>query len=130
MTETQGLLRNAPRRVFRDRREAGRVLADLLDGYRGARRRRPGVGPRRLPGCLGSGCRTGGSAGCVHRAQTGRPGHEEFAMGALASGGRVVVNDDVVRALRVRRSSCATSPNVKAGNCSGARPPIAAVAHR
>ncbi len=31
----------------------------------------------------------------------GAPGHEEFAMGALASGGRVVVNDDVLRALRV-----------------------------
>ena len=31
----------------------------------------------------------------------GAPGHEEFAVGALASGGRVVVNDDVVRALRV-----------------------------
>ncbi|ASL15158.1 erythromycin esterase [Mycobacterium intracellulare subsp. chimaera] len=31
----------------------------------------------------------------------GAPGHEEFAFGALASGGRVVVNDDVVRGLRI-----------------------------
>jgi erythromycin esterase-like protein/predicted phosphoribosyltransferase len=31
----------------------------------------------------------------------GAPGHEEFAMGALATGGRVVVNDDLLRALRV-----------------------------
>ena len=31
----------------------------------------------------------------------GAPGREEFAMGALATGGRVVVNDDLVRALRV-----------------------------
>jgi erythromycin esterase-like protein/predicted phosphoribosyltransferase len=31
----------------------------------------------------------------------GAPKREEFAMGALALGGRVVVNDDVVRALRV-----------------------------
>jgi erythromycin esterase-like protein/predicted phosphoribosyltransferase len=31
----------------------------------------------------------------------GAPGHEEFAMGALASGGRVVVNDDILRGLRV-----------------------------
>jgi predicted phosphoribosyltransferase len=29
------------------------------------------------------------------------PGHEEFAVGALAGDGRVVVNDDVLRALRV-----------------------------
>ena len=31
----------------------------------------------------------------------GAPGHEEFAMGALASGGRVVVNDGILRGLRV-----------------------------
>lgn len=31
----------------------------------------------------------------------GAPGHEEFAVGALASGGRVVVNDDVLRGLKV-----------------------------
>ncbi|AEV76363.1 erythromycin esterase-like enzyme [Mycolicibacterium rhodesiae NBB3] len=31
----------------------------------------------------------------------GAPGHEEFAVGALASGGRVVVNDDLLRALRM-----------------------------
>ncbi|MGA8330406.1 MAG: erythromycin esterase family protein, partial [Mycobacterium sp.] len=31
----------------------------------------------------------------------GVPGHEEFAAGALASGGRVVLNDDVVRGLRL-----------------------------
>jgi len=31
----------------------------------------------------------------------GAPGHEEFAFGALASGGRVVINDDVVRGLRI-----------------------------
>ncbi|BBY20269.1 hypothetical protein MSTO_04740 [Mycobacterium stomatepiae] len=31
----------------------------------------------------------------------GAPGHEEFAVGALARGGRVVVNDDVVRGLRI-----------------------------
>jgi erythromycin esterase-like protein/predicted phosphoribosyltransferase len=32
----------------------------------------------------------------------GAPGHEELAMGAIASGGVVVLNDDVVRALSVR----------------------------
>jgi putative phosphoribosyl transferase len=31
----------------------------------------------------------------------GAPGHEELAMGAIASGGVVVVNDDVVRALKI-----------------------------
>jgi len=31
----------------------------------------------------------------------GAPGREEFAVGAMALGGRVVVNDDVVRGLRI-----------------------------
>ena len=35
MTRARGSTKGAPRRVFRDRREAGRVLADLLGAYRG-----------------------------------------------------------------------------------------------
>ena len=31
----------------------------------------------------------------------GAPGHEEFAVGALATGGRIVLNDDVVRGLAI-----------------------------
>jgi predicted phosphoribosyltransferase len=31
----------------------------------------------------------------------GVPGHEEYAAGALASGGHMVVNDDVLRSLRI-----------------------------
>ena len=34
MTSAPDLVRGAPRRVFRDRREAGRVLAGLLGAYR------------------------------------------------------------------------------------------------
>jgi putative phosphoribosyl transferase len=34
----------------------------------------------------------------------GMPGHEEFAMGAIASGGVVVLNDEVVRSGAVRRA--------------------------
>ena len=43
----------------------------------------------------------------------GAPGHEEFAVGALASDGHVVFNDDVVRGLDHR---CVTWPNMKGGN--------------
>jgi putative phosphoribosyl transferase len=35
----------------------------------------------------------------------GVPGHEELAMGALASGGVRVLNDDVVRYLRITEST-------------------------
>jgi erythromycin esterase-like protein len=34
MTRAADVTRHSPRRVFRDRREAGRVLADLLSAYR------------------------------------------------------------------------------------------------
>ncbi|HLJ48519.1 MAG TPA: phosphoribosyltransferase [Bryobacteraceae bacterium] len=35
----------------------------------------------------------------------GVPGHEELAMGAIASGGAVVLNDDVVRSLAIAQST-------------------------
>ncbi len=91
-----------PRRVFRDRGEAGRVLANLLGAYRD----RPDV--------IVLGLARGGVpvawevAAALHAPldafivrKLGAPGQEEFAVGALASGGRVVVNDDVVRGLRI-----------------------------
>jgi predicted phosphoribosyltransferase len=102
MTRTRGSIRRAPRRVFRDRREAGRVLADLLGAYRG----REGVVVLGLArGGIPVAWEVAAALGvpmdaCIVR-KLGAPGHEEFAMGALASGGRVVVNDDVLRALRV-----------------------------
>jgi erythromycin esterase-like protein/predicted phosphoribosyltransferase len=92
----------APRRVFRDRREAGRVLAGLLGAYRG----REGVIVLGLPrGGIPVAWEVAAALGAPLDAfvvrKLGAPGHEEFAVGALASGGRVVVNDDVLRALRV-----------------------------
>ena len=87
-------------RVFRDRRDAGRVLAGLLERYRG----RDDVVVLALPR---------GGVPVAYEVAThldapldvfsvrklGVPGHEELAMGAIASGGVVVLNDDVVRAL-------------------------------
>jgi erythromycin esterase-like protein/predicted phosphoribosyltransferase len=88
--------------VFRDRREAGRVLANLLSAYRDRQ------------DVIVLGLARGGIpvawevAAALHAPldafivrKLGVPGHEEFAVGALASGGRVVVNDDVVRGLRI-----------------------------
>ncbi len=61
----------------------------------------------------------------------GAPGHSEFAMGALASGGRVVVNDDVIRALRVTTQDLrdvtereARELNRREGAYRGGRPPL------
>jgi len=94
--------KDTPGRLFRNRREAGRVLAGLLQAYRD----RPNV--------VVLGLARGGLpvawevAAALHAPldafivrKLGVPGHEEFAAGALASGGRVVLNDDVVRGLSI-----------------------------
>ncbi|SCX27888.1 Erythromycin esterase homolog [Mycolicibacterium fluoranthenivorans] len=88
--------------MFRDRREAGRVLAGLLGGYRG----KSGVvvlGLARggVPVAWEVAAALGVPLDAFIVRKLGAPGHDEFAMGALASGGRVVVNDDIIRALRV-----------------------------
>jgi erythromycin esterase-like protein/predicted phosphoribosyltransferase len=93
---------HVPRRVFRDRREAGEVLGSLLEAYKG----KPDV---IVLGLARGGIPVAWEVAAALRApldafvvrKLGAPGHEEFAVGALASGGRVVVNDDIVRGLRI-----------------------------
>src|SRR5207244_3348298 len=87
---------------FRDRREAGRLLGAHLSAY------------ANLPDVLVLALPRGGVpvAAEVARAleapldvflvrKLGVPGHEEFAMGAIATGGVRVLNDQTVRALRI-----------------------------
>jgi predicted phosphoribosyltransferase len=87
---------------FRDRREAGRLLAEKLSAYAN----RPDVIVLALP-------RGGVPVGFeVARAlnvpldvfpvrKLGVPGHDELAMGAIAPGGIRVLNDELVRALHI-----------------------------
>jgi predicted phosphoribosyltransferase len=88
--------------LFRDRFDAGESLAEKLAAFRG----RADVLVLALP--------RGGVpvAFAVARIlqleldvflvrKLGVPGHEELAMGAIASGGIIVINDDVVRTLRI-----------------------------
>ena len=94
--------RQQPRRVFKDRREAGQVLAGLLQAYRG----RPdvvvlGLARGGVPVAFEVARAIGAPLDAFIVRKLGAPGHEEFAVGALASGGRVVVNDDVLRGLRI-----------------------------
>ena len=87
---------------FRNRREAGRLLAAKLAAYA----KRPETLVLALP--------RGGVPVAYEVAQAleapldvflvrklGVPGHEEFAMGAIATGGVRVINQDVVRGLRI-----------------------------
>ena len=102
MTRTRDLIQGTPRRVFRDRREAGRVLAGLLGAYRGKENVIVLGLPRGgIPVAWEVAAALGAPLDAFVVRKLGAPGHEEFAVGALASGGRVVVNDDVLRALRV-----------------------------
>jgi predicted phosphoribosyltransferase len=89
-------------RLFHDRRDAGRVLAGLLDHYRG----RPDVVVLALPrGGVPVGYEVARALGApldvfVVR-KLGVPEREELAMGAIATGGVVVLNDDVIRGLNI-----------------------------
>jgi erythromycin esterase-like protein/predicted phosphoribosyltransferase len=94
--------KDTPDRLFRNRREAGQVLAGLLQAYRD----RPDVvvlglarGGVPVAWEVAAGLHAPLDAFIVRK--LGVPGQEEFAAGALASGGRVVLNDDVVRGLRI-----------------------------
>ena len=88
---------------FPDRADAGRTLAELLGAYR----RRADVIVLALP--------RGGVPVAYEIARAlevpldvfvvrklGVPGHEELAMGALASGNVRILNDDVIAKLRIR----------------------------
>lgn len=87
---------------FRARCEAGRLLALRLNAYAG----RPDVLVLALPrGGVPVAFEVARALDvpldvCVVR-KLGVPGHEELAMGAIASGGAWVLNDDVIRALNI-----------------------------
>ncbi len=102
MTTARRRTGESPRQVFRDRHEAGRVLAGLLRGYRGREDVIVlGLARGGVPVAWEVAAALGVRLDTLIVRKLGAPGHEEFAMGALAGGGRVVVNDDVVRALGV-----------------------------
>jgi predicted phosphoribosyltransferase len=89
-------------RIFRDRRDAGRVLAGLLGHHRG----RSDVVVLGLPrGGVPVAYEVARALGApldvflVRKLRA--PGRDELAMGAIASGGVLVVNDDVVRGLDI-----------------------------
>jgi putative phosphoribosyl transferase len=102
MDRPSGFLQRPPRRTFRDRRDAGRVLARELASYRG----KSGL---LVLGLARGGVPVGWEVAAALGAELdvflvrklGVPQWPELAMGALASGGGVVMNDDVVSSLQI-----------------------------
>lgn len=102
MNQRKGFLRRTSPRTFCDRHDAGRVLAESLAPYRG------------MAGLLVLGLARGGVPVGWQVAKAlgadldvflvrklGAPQWPELAMGALASGGRVVLNDSVLSSLHI-----------------------------
>jgi erythromycin esterase-like protein/predicted phosphoribosyltransferase len=90
-----------PDRVFRDRRDAGRALARLLDGYKGRGAVVLALPRGGVPVAYEVATALDAPLDVFVVRKLGVPGHEELAMGAIASGGVVVLNDDVVRGLQI-----------------------------
>ena len=91
--------------IFHDRADAGRVLARDLAGYAG----RGDVIVLALPrGGVPVGSEVARALGAPLDVflvrKLGLPGHEELAMGAIASGGIRLINEDVVQAYGVTRA--------------------------
>jgi putative phosphoribosyl transferase len=102
MNPPGGFLRRTPTRTFRDRRDAGRVLAEQLAPYHDK-------GGLLVLGLARGGVPVGWEIASALRApldaflvrKLGVPRWSELAMGALASGGDVVMNDNVVSSLDI-----------------------------
>jgi putative phosphoribosyl transferase len=102
MSGMRGLIRRDAGRVFRDRREAGEVLAQKLASYRDRSN-------LQVLGLARGGVPVGSQVALALQApfdvflvrKLGVPQWEELAMGALASGGGVVINESLVRSLGI-----------------------------
>jgi len=88
--------------MFHDRADAGRILAAELAGYAGRSDVIVLALPRGgVPVAYEVARALGAPLDVFLVRKLGLPGHEELAMGAIASGGIRVINEDVIRAYNV-----------------------------
>src|SRR5262245_15588228 len=91
--------------LFQDRRDAGRQLAAELSAYTGRSDVMVLALPRGgVPVAYEVAKALGAPLDLFLVRKIGVPGHEELAMGAIASGGVRVVNEEVVRELGIPKS--------------------------
>ena len=102
MSGWSGLARRNARRTFRDRREAGRVLAEELASYRGMDDLVVlGLARGGVPVGWEVASHLGAPLDVFLVRKLGVPQWQELAMGAIAIGGGVVVNDSLIRNLGI-----------------------------
>ncbi|GAA5235198.1 phosphoribosyltransferase [Verticiella sediminum] len=120
--------------LFRDRRHAGRLLAQALQSYADRRDVLVLALPR-------GGVPVGFEVARALRApldvlvvrKLGVPGHAEYAMGAIASGGIRLLNDEVVQGMEVTKAQIDSTVSAESKELHrreqayrGVRPPLAA----
>lgn len=91
---------------YRDRHEAGQALAELVEQHIGPDRTAAavlGLARGGVPVAAPIADRLGCELDVLTVRKIGAPGHRELAIGALASGGLIVLNDDLVERLQLRR---------------------------
>jgi predicted phosphoribosyltransferase len=102
MNPPSGFLRRTAVKTFRDRHEAGRVLAEELTSYRGKDNLLVlGLARGGVPVAWEIAAALGAPLDVFLVRKLGVPRWSELAMGALASGGGVVMNDNVVSSLHI-----------------------------
>src|SRR6478735_5016781 len=110
MTGWSGLARRSARRTFRDRRDAGQVLAQALTAYHGR-------DDLLVLGLARGGVPVGWEVAAALSApldvflvrKLGVPQWEELAMGAIASGGGLVLNDKLIASLGISDEALRTA---------------------
>lgn len=118
--------------LFRDRRDAGRKLAWALERYTGRNDVLVLGLPRGgVPVALEVSRMLRAPLDVLVVRKLGVPGHEELAMGAIASGGARVMNDTLVRQLGISEASIEHVARVEGEELTrrerafrGARPPL------
>ncbi|OBG22833.1 phosphoribosyl transferase [Mycolicibacterium celeriflavum] len=101
MSGWSGLTRRSARRVYQNRRDAGEVLANELTSYRDQDLVVLGLARGGVPVAWQVAHALHAPLDVFLVRKLGVPQWEELAMGALASGGGVVINDNLVRNLGI-----------------------------
>lgn len=125
------------RRRYRDRRDAGMALADRLRPFAGRNDVIVLALPRGgVPVAFEVATGIGAALDVFMVRKLGLPGHPEFAMGAIASGGIRTLDDDVVRYYRIPAAAVEEVARTEQQELErrervyrGARPPLALANH-